>query len=131
MFKEYREYLDFEYSINFWSDQGIDAAISLLNSFNDDDWMELGSSWNRESEGWKIRCAETLDGVKSISSVKILSEMLSDRSLKVVVAAADSLRSWSGESLSYADIDVEMLTGLANKLTGIDRVVVDDLLTRL
>lgn len=130
MFEQYKEYLTGDIPPDFWSDDGIGIACEMLGTFAADDWNALSEHWATAPKYWRVRCAEALDTDLSREGAAILLSMLRDPSSDVVVAAIDSLRSWPQLPAQSADLDVERLASIREDAGLVDRVVLDEFLSR-
>ena len=94
MFERYQEYLETDFSDDYWSDECIGIAIEILGKFLPEDWISLSNSWRCQSRNWKIRCAETLDGGLTDPGFAILLSMARDSDEELVMIALESLGSF-------------------------------------
>lgn len=92
LFKELDEYLNREYSSNYWSDDAVLYAQELLQGFDASDWNQLLMHWRSKSPQWQHYCAEILPWGETDKAVSLLVEMVQTPDDELVVAAADSLR---------------------------------------
>lgn len=93
MYKIYEEYLDREFSLDYWSDEGISQAVLVLIKFADNDWKILVDSWKTKSDLWILRCAETLGDIADEKALLVLLSFLQLESNEIRVAALGSIRS--------------------------------------
>ena len=93
MFEKYSAYLDGDFSVDYWSDEGIGYATTFLEKFTDSDWASLKDIIQHKPVSWLIRCAETLDDVGGISSFDVLLELISVENDEVKISALDSVNS--------------------------------------
>lgn len=85
-------YLNYDHSTDFWSDDGIGTAQSMVRNLSSGEMMLLKDVWRQRSEAWQARCAEAVwCGVPAIA-LEILVDMIDAGGRIVRVAAADSLR---------------------------------------
>jgi hypothetical protein len=93
MFEKYSAYLDGDFSVDYWSDEGIGYAITFLEKFTDSDWASLKDAIQHKPISWLIRCAETLGDVGGISSFDVLLELIAVENDEVKISALDSVNS--------------------------------------
>ncbi|WP_284079158.1 hypothetical protein [Herbaspirillum aquaticum] len=93
MYRLYDEYIDRDFSSDYWSDEGISQAALILIKFTDDDWDCLAKSCLGKSEKWGIRCAETLGDTEGSKAFIVLLQLLKSERYDVRMAALDSIRS--------------------------------------
>lgn len=130
MYDAYRTYLTGSFGPDFWSDVAIDEAASVLAKFSAQDWNRLSVSWSEEAVAWKVRCAQTLDTGLQDQGREILLAMLRDADPDVIVAAADSLRSWPKGVIGLDPVEASRLNDVARQRGGIDEMVLSDLLAK-
>lgn len=131
MFAEYEDYLRQDFSINFWSDEGICAACEILSKFSDEDWNTLAQRWRGNTNDWKVRCAETIDSHSSQLVMEILLDMLEEADSDVVVAAADSLRSFTQAELRIPPATLERIFILRDRSGIAVKAVLSDFTKRI
>lgn len=129
MFSEFDNYLNLEFLVDYWYDEGTGIASALLSKFGEQDWKELKDQYAARAEAWQVRCAEVLDLVSHPVSTEILIELLESKSDDVVVAAADSLRS-KGDTQVSAD-SIDRLRSLAERGSAPIKAVLNNLLRQL
>jgi hypothetical protein len=129
MFSEFDNYLELEFLVDYWYDEGTGIASDLLSKFGEQDWKELKRQCLSRADAWKIRCAEVLDLVSHPVSTEILVELMESKEDDVVVAAADSLRS-KGDIQLTAD-SIERLRGLSKHGSAPVKAVLNALLNQL
>lgn len=93
MFEKYSAYLDGDFSVDYWSDEGICYATALLEKFTDSDWIFLKGIVQHKPVPWMIRCAETLGDVGGVSAFDVLLELIAVESDEVKISALDSMNS--------------------------------------
>jgi len=93
MFEKYSAYLDGDFSVDYWSDEGISYATTFLEKFTDSDWDSLKRIIHYKPVPWMIRCAETLGDVGGIISFDVLLELIAVESDEVKISALDSINS--------------------------------------
>lgn len=128
MFSDYKDYLSSGFSVNYWSDEGIDAAREMLDAFSDSDWGVLLQTWAVQSAEWRVRCAETIDSQSHPAAAKLLLAMLHDSDDDVKIAAIDALRSL--DSLVLKPEDIKLISGLNEGSRPVGQLVINDLLRK-
>lgn len=93
MYKLYDEYIGRQFSVDYWSDEGISQAALILVQFDISDWQSLAESCIDKPDGWGVRCAETLCDIADANALMVLLRLLRSGSIDVRVAALDSIRS--------------------------------------
>ncbi len=93
MFEKYAAYLDDDFSVDYWSDLGIDHASTFLEKFTDSDWISLASSIQLKPTTWLVRCAETLGDINGNKSFNVLIKLIEVESDEVKISALDSINS--------------------------------------
>lgn len=93
MFEKYSAYLDGDFSVDYWSDEGIGYATTFLENFTDLDWVALKGIVQHKSVPWMIRCAETLGDIGGIHSFDVLLELIAVENDEVKISALDSVNS--------------------------------------
>lgn len=93
MFEKYSAYLDGDFSVDYWSDEGISCATTFLEKFTDADWTSLKDIVQHKPVPWMIRCAETLGDVGGVSSFDVLLELMAVENDEVKISALDSMNS--------------------------------------
>lgn len=126
MFSSYEEYLNYDFSLDYWSDEGISAACGLLNSFSGEDWETLGKSWRSKTKEWKVRCAETIDSHTTSLVREVLLGMLEDKDPDVVIAAVDSLKHMSRVELNVSPVTMARIVSLRDSSGPVVKAVLDD-----
>lgn len=91
------QYIGADHSLDYWSDLGIDHAISIAQSLTDADWSCLRETWEEYDSTVQTRIAEVASEVPewTHSIGTMLLEMLSSDNDDVVEASLDSLNSIS------------------------------------
>jgi HEAT repeat protein len=90
---KYITYLDQNFSIDYWSDEGINHAVALLEQFSASDWENLEKALLTKGDFWATRCAETLGESESKSAFDVLLALVSSKSNEVKIAALDTINS--------------------------------------
>lgn len=95
MFEAYDNYISKEFSVDYWSDVGIDQAITMLMEFDENDWALLNSACLARENFWLVKCAECLGDHADKNSFNALLSIaeLGDENAKE--AALDSINSIS------------------------------------
>lgn len=128
MFDKFDEYLNMEFSPDYWYDVGVQFVADVLGEFSEDDWKKLEDLWVCRDDAWKIKCAETIDSNLNNTVVKVLVLMLRDNNPDVIVAAADSLRSIPDFMKMLTIEDLEKLENMKNNSEGVVKIILKDLL---
>jgi len=121
------EYIDNEFSLNYWADDAIDYANELVSTLSDNEWHRLKQTWHSKSVAWQIRCADAVFGVDSKHAIDLLIKMLNSVEVEVALAAAEGLEAsdWNPDPDS-----IPVLEKLVNKLETDERSTVDTLIER-
>jgi len=93
MFKEYDFLLKLIASEDYWSDVGVDAAVSKISQFDNSSWNELESILLAKSEVWRGRCAESLGDSNDERALRVLLALLKAEEESVVIHAIESIES--------------------------------------
>ena len=93
MFTKYDQYLSSDFSVDFWSDEGISRAASFVSNFDDADWASLYQSIASKSSQWLVRCAETLGDIVDKKSFDALLLLIQIEDKEVQLASIDSINS--------------------------------------
>jgi hypothetical protein len=93
MFDNYSEYLSEDFSVDYWSDEGIGYATTFLDKFTDSDWVSLKDIVRHKPIPWMIRCVETLGDVGGVSSFDVLLELIAVENDEVKISSLDSMNS--------------------------------------
>ena len=131
MFSSYKEYLSSEFLADYWSDEGISIAASLLDTFSAADWKELASVWQNMPKTWKVRCAETIDSHRSAVVESILVSMLQDGEPDVIVAAVDSLSSTGKTTFELSAKDIQGISEIRDSAGPVVRIVLGNFLQKV
>ncbi len=131
MFAEYENYLKYDFSPDFWSDEGLNIACTLLGKFSTSDWQRLSEIWVTQASDWKVRCAETLDANLTDEGAAILLSMLNEADVDIVVAVVDSLRSWPPASIRLSNAHVEQIVRVQHKTGSVGKAVLTSFLAGL
>jgi hypothetical protein len=93
MFDKYSAYLDGDFSIDYWSDEGIGCAATFLERFTVSDWNALKNIIQYKPATWLIRCAETLGDVAGGRPIDVLLKLIAVENNDVKISALDSINS--------------------------------------
>jgi hypothetical protein len=131
-FEELDSYLMNEFSDDYWSDDAVLHARSLIERLEPDDWVTLGVMWTRRPLGWVRRCADALSRGNPDFAAPILVAMIESDNDELVVEAADSLSSLQMEARSPAlsGSAVKRLKEVAENGTKLDKITVEQLLNK-
>lgn len=91
MFKKYSAYLNEDFSVDYWSDEGLSHAITFLEEFTDSDWDSMKNIIQHMPVSWVIRCAETLGDDVGASSFDVLLELIAVENDEIKISALDSI----------------------------------------
>lgn len=98
------KYLNHDHLTDFWSDDGIDTAQSMVRRLSPTEMMLIKEAWRQRSEAWQERCADVVwCGTRAIA-LEILVDMIEAGGRIVRVAAADSLREMDLAAMSLEQI---------------------------
>lgn len=92
MYNELENYLFSEFSVDYWSDEGITIAVNTVGNFSEDDWKLLISNANKKNPDWQIKLANVLGDFTTENSMTILISLLGSNNDEVIEAAIDSIR---------------------------------------
>jgi hypothetical protein len=134
MFEKYSAYLDGNFSVDYWADEGIDHATTILEKFTDSDWVSLKEIVQHKPVDWMIRCAETLGDFGGASSFNVLLELMAVENDEVKMSALDSINSRLslGAAIGESAEKIRAAIKAARKSAGIvASIVLDSLEKRL
>lgn len=132
IFQQLDEYLNKEFSADFWSDYAVISAIDLVQKMTPTDWDSLKSCWRSRPQEWQYRCAEIISDADSQQVIPLLLEMLQTSDDELTITAADSLRSIGvAEQNVYLSQDVLKRLQMLSQNSSIARIVVNELLKQL
>lgn len=114
MYTEYINFLNKEFSSDYWSDLGIDEAITLMDDFNSEDWELLRNEIKNANPKSQVRCAQTLGDSYSKQAFEVLMVLTKSSDVSVVVASLDSLSSMGASSDSLISNATELKTMLSD-----------------
>ncbi|WP_317945960.1 HEAT repeat domain-containing protein [Carnobacterium maltaromaticum] len=92
MYNELDNYLSSEFSVDYWSDEGINIAVTTVENFSEDDWKLLVINASEKSPDWQVKLANVLGDFTTENSVSILISLLGSSNDEVIEAAIDSIR---------------------------------------
>ncbi|CAM2070414.1 hypothetical protein SCOR_33885 [Sulfidibacter corallicola] len=103
-------YINRNHSIDFWSDIGIDHAITLAKQLSKSDWDFICKTWKSETNLVQSRIAELISEISFWNDelFNMLLEMLRSDNREVSEASLDTLNSivqTSPNKLDYKKID--------------------------
>ena len=129
-FQELDEYLSKDYSIDYWSDEGVLYAHQLIETFTSADWDDLDIAWRNRPQQWQSYCAQILPWGDKDRAMHLLFEMVQMSDDELLISAADSLREFDATQLSpHVTPQIkERLIQAANRHPGITAKVIDQLL---
>lgn len=131
MFERFKNYLDGDFSDDYWSDEALGLAATFAQSFASEDWAALKAKVEEGlDDRWLARCAEVLGDVATPMAVGILIRMLSHASAEVLVCAADSLHSLALQGVDFSDHKLAISRALKTAAQ-VDSPLGRDLLARL
>jgi len=91
-------YLAGQFADDYWNEDGLAYARSLVRTLSADGWDQLHTHWPTRPTDWQRRAAEifsTVDPQYAAAAVQFLVEMVAQaREQEVALAAADALRSF-------------------------------------
>jgi hypothetical protein len=131
VFQELDVYLGQEFSVDYWSDEAILYAYTLVQKMTPTDWDALRVSWRIRPKEWQYRCAEILSQADPRQAIPVLLDMLQTPDGELAVAAADTLRTlYMGERnvLEVSPKVVERLYALAKEYPGLVAQTINELL---
>jgi len=106
MFKEFDNYLQSDFSEDYWSDVGICFAEKKLEKFSDEDWLAINKDWKNRDNLWLMRCTDALGEVENPKSLELLVKFMEVDDVEVKIATLDSVSSLF--SLGISDKDINM-----------------------
>lgn len=132
IFQQLDEYLNKEFSADFWSDCAVISAIDLIQKMTPTDWDSLKSCWRDRPQEWQYRCAEIISDADSQQVIPILLEMLQTPDDELTITAADSLRSIGvAEQNVYLEQDILKRLQILSENSSIAKIIVNELLKQL
>lgn len=99
-FETLHAYLNEDFSDDYWSDDAILYAHTLLQHFVDLDWQHCTASWKKQTPQWQERLAQILHFGETAPASTLLSDMILQAEEAVALVACDSLRSMEGLQFS-------------------------------
>jgi hypothetical protein len=134
MFEKYDQYLNLGFSVDFWSDEGISHATSLLEKFTKPDWDCLGLACATRPTQWLVRCAETLGDNVSAHCFHVLILLLQAGDKEVTVSALDSINALSSMGLdisSHSESLLKAIEAIKHHASQVERMLLDALERKL
>jgi HEAT repeat protein len=132
-FAELDDYLAGPFSIDYWSDDAVGHAQTLVAGLSDDGWDALELAWRARPAEWQARAAQSLSHGPPSRAVPVLVRMVGAEDDDVAEAAADALRDFgSPEAPLEVPADLIMrLDRLARARPGPVATVMADLRRRV
>jgi hypothetical protein len=130
VFQELDAYLAQECSVDYWSDEAILYAHTLVQKMTLVDWEALKGAWRDRPKEWQYRCADILSQADPRQAMPMLLDMLQMPDGELAVTAADALRALHvGErNAPVSPQVVERLHVLAKAYPGLIAQTVNELL---
>lgn len=130
---ELDNYLSNYFSIDNWSDSGIEHAISILQDLKQDDWKILSIVWKDRNSQWQQYCAQILPWGTLQYSLPMLLSMLQANNDDVIILAADALRELDSSIVKegLTPLTKQHLEQIAQNRSGITSVIINDFLKRI
>jgi hypothetical protein len=127
---ELDQYLEPDYSPDYWSEIAIDRATELVDSLDDADWARLQKIWSNRPTAWQVRLADAVFLSDKPQSIDLLCQMLKSHEVQVALAAAESLEAqddvWTPDPSLRNDLE-----RLLEQLDGGERRTVEALIARI
>lgn len=123
MYNELDHYLSSEFSVDYWSDEGINIAVSTVENFSEDDWKLLIINASEKSPDWQVKLANVLGDFTTENSVTILISLLGSNDNEVLEAAIDSIRGMTNIEILKDDKVRKLITIKMNKLEKKDSIL--------
>ena len=124
------DFLSQQFSPDYWSDDAMHYATSLIQLLNDGEWDALTINWKSKVVDWQIKLAEAVYGCEDHRVIDLLLQLLNAPDLPVAVAASESL-----EAKDYVwkpgEAQREVLLRLHNELDGYEQETIKKLLTSI
>ncbi len=133
MFKKYDKYLSSEFSIDFWSDEGINQAVLLIAEFKNSDWSDLRKEIDNKPSYWLIRCAETLGDEVNEEAFNILLKLIQSKDEDVQLASVDSINSLASmdlDILKYRSLIIPILNNLYDDAGMVSKTMIENLMSK-
>jgi len=122
MFEKFKNYLLLEFSEDYWSDEGISMAASMISQFTELDWFALFETIEHQSESWMIRCSEALGDRGDKHSLAALLKLIIFGSQNVIIAALDSINSLASQGFDISPYKHEIHNSLNRVVANADSV---------
>lgn len=123
MYNELDNYLSSEFSVDYWSDEGINIAVSTVENFSEDDWKLLVINASEKSPDWQVKLANVLGDFTTENSATILISLLGSNNDEVIEAAIDSIRGMTNIEILKDDKVRKLITMKMNKLEKKDSIL--------
>lgn len=135
MYDELDNYLSSEFSVDYWSDEGINIAVTTVENFSEDDWKLLVINASEKSPDWQVKLANLLGDFTTENSVTILISLLGSNNDEVIEAAIDSIRGMTNIEVLKDDKVRKLITikmdQLKNKNSLLSNLIFKDLKEKL
>ncbi|MDW5524978.1 hypothetical protein R6Z02_14560 [Carnobacterium maltaromaticum] len=135
MYDELDNYLSSEFSVDYWSDEGINIAVNTVENFSEDDWKLLVINASEKSPDWQVKLANLLGDFTTENSVTILISLLGSNNDEVIEAAIDSIRGMTNIEVLKDDKVRKLITikmdQLKNKNSLLSNLIFKDLKEKL
>lgn len=135
MYNELDNYLFSEFSVDYWSDEGINIAVTTVENFSEDDWKLLVINASEKSPDWQVKLANVLGDFTTENSVTILISLLGSNNDEVIEAAIDSIRGMTNIEVLKDDKVRKLITikmdQLKNKNSLLSNLIFKDLKEKL
>jgi len=125
---KFSEYLDNDFSANYWADDAIDYATELATLLSDNEWHRLKQTWRYKPVNWQFKCAEAVFGTEKPQAIDLLEKMLTSTEVKVALAAAEGLE--ASDWKPNTNNTFAALEKLLNELEENERSTVENLMER-
>lgn len=135
MYDELDNYLSSEFSVDYWSDEGINIAVNTVENFSEDDWKLLVINASEKSPDWQVKLANLLGDFTTENSVTILISLLGSNNDEVIEAAIDSIRGMTNIEVLKDEKVRKLITikmdQLKNKNSLLSNLIIKDLKEKL
>ncbi len=103
MIKEFESSINDKSCDDYWYDVALFEAQEMLNSFSDEEWMELSEKIYDYSEKAQMRCVECLSDIDNRNSLLLTLRLSDTPNRELFVTCVDSLRNMDLSSLSQSE----------------------------
>lgn len=110
-FAELDGYLAGPFSVDYWSDDALGHAQTLVVELSADGWDALELAWRGRPAEWQARAAQSLSHGAPARAVPVLVHMVDAEDDDVAEAAADALRDF-GSPEAPLEVPAALLTRL-------------------